>query len=128
MVESASNLGAIISKTVFSLSTDVNDQRTYSSKAKKYPNLNFVTLYHSLLNIIEIIPSIQPNQSVVGQTLIQTLGCLAPFLTDDIIETLPYTITLTLTTFPRELHKCIMDTLCNSILPIASNIPLKKFN
>lgn len=62
LAQSATSLGTIVSKTVYSLNDDVNDQRTYSSKAKKYPNLNFVTLYHSLLNIIEIIPNIQPSQ------------------------------------------------------------------
>ena len=62
LAESATSLGAIVSKTVYSLNEDKNDMRTYSGKAKKYPQLNFVTLYHSLMNIIEIIPNIQTSQ------------------------------------------------------------------
>jgi hypothetical protein len=62
LAESATSLGTIVSKTVYSLNDDLNDLRSYSSKAKKYPHLNFATLYHSLLNIIEIIPNIQTSQ------------------------------------------------------------------
>jgi hypothetical protein len=36
---------------------------TNSNRLKKFPNLNYSSLYHSLLNIIEIIPSIQTNQA-----------------------------------------------------------------
>lgn len=111
-------------KPSFPLGIEPKEDKLYSNanRIKKFPNLNYSTLYHSLINIIEIIPTLQINQVAFGQTLIQTFGYLAPFLTDDLIESLPYTIALTLTTFPRDLHKCIIDTLCNSILPIASKI------
>lgn len=89
-------------------------------RVRKFPNLNYSTLYHSLLNLIEVVPSIQTGQIGIGQALIHTFGCLAPFLTDDLIDSLPYTIALTLTSFPRDLHKYIMEVLCNSLLPIAS--------
>jgi hypothetical protein len=69
LAESATSLGTIVSKTVYALNeeaansaTTAQEQSTYSNKAKKYPNLNFSTLYHSLLNIIEILPSIQSSQ------------------------------------------------------------------
>jgi protein unc-79 len=55
----------------------------------------------------------------LGQSLINLFGCLAPFLSDDLLESYPYTVALTLTTFPKCLHKCIVDTLCNTIIPIA---------
>lgn len=98
------------------------DKLIYPSahRIRKFPNLNYSTLYHSLLNLIEIVPNIQTSQIAIGQALIHTFGCLTPFLTDDLIDTLPYTIALTLTSFPRDLHKYIMEVLCNSILPIAS--------
>ena len=96
------------------------------NRIKKFPNLNYSTLYHSLLNFIEIIPTIQQSQIAVGQALIHTFGCLAPFLTDDLIETLPHTIALTLTTFPKELHKQIMEVLCNTVIHISSKTKINK--
>ncbi|CAF0899614.1 unnamed protein product [Brachionus calyciflorus] len=96
-----------------------NEETLPSIRIKKFPNLNYSTLYHSLLNIIEIIPSIQQSQIAVGQALIFTFGCLAPFLSDDLIETLPHTIALTLTTFPKELHKQIIEVLCNTVIHIS---------
>ena len=90
------------------------------NRFKKYPNLSYASLYHSLVNLIEIVPSLQANQLAIGEALIQAFSFLAPFLTDDLIQSLPYTIALTLTTFPKELHDCIMDVLCNSLLPISS--------
>jgi hypothetical protein len=56
----------------------------------------------------------------IGEALVQALSFLAPFLTDDLIQSLPYTMALTLTTFPKELQNCIMEVLCNTLLPIAS--------
>ena len=97
-------------------------------RVRKFPNLNYSTLYHSLLNLIEVVPSIQTGQIGIGQALIHTFGCLAPFLTDDLIDSLPYTIALTLTSFPRDLHKYIMEVLCNSLLPIASKLACFQFS
>lgn len=90
---------------------------TAVNRLKKFPNLNYVNLYNALINLIEIIPTVQ--LSPVGQALIHTMTCLTPFLPDDILESLPYTIALTLTTFPKDLQKCIIDSLCNNFLPIA---------
>ena len=58
----------------------------------------------------------------IGDALIQALSFLAPFLTDDLIQSLPYTMALTLTTFPKEFHNSIMEVLCNTLLPIASKL------
>ena len=128
LVESTNTLGSIVNQTVSHLAksspTVMTDEDklvyTATNRTSKFPNLNYSTLYHSLINIIEIIPTIQTSQISVGQSLIHTFGCLAPFLADDLIDSLPYTIALTLASFPRDLHKYIMDTLCNSLLPIAS--------
>lgn len=109
--------------TAFSSGIMLDDDKlvnTFDNRIRKFPNLNYSTLYHSLLNLIEVVPNIQTNQISIGQALIHTFGCLSPFLTDDLIDSLPYTIALTLTSFPRDLHKYIMEVLCNSLLPIAS--------
>lgn len=95
-------------------------QTLSSNRIKKFPNLNYSTLYHSLLNMIEIIPNIQQNRSEIGQTLIHVFACLSPFLTDELLETLPHTIALTLTTFPNELQKQIIEVLCNTVIQISS--------
>lgn len=98
---------------------DTNKFYSAANRIKKFPSLNYVNLYNALINLIEIIPTIQ--LSPVGQALIHTMSCLTPFLSDEILETLPYTIALTLTTFPKDLQKCIIDSLCNNFLPIACN-------
>ncbi len=84
-----------------------------------FPTLSYTTLYHSLLSLLEIVPCVQINQVAVGESLLKTFECLCPFLSDDLLESLPYTISLSLTTFPKDLHKAIVDCLCNTILPIS---------
>ena len=119
-------------------------------RLRNFPTLNYTGLYDSLVNIIDIVPIIQHNQlgivytlksiytymcvsafhqvflfcTAIGQALIHSFACLAPFLPENLIESLPQTIALTLITFPRELHKHIVDALCNSIIPIASELTL----
>jgi hypothetical protein len=41
-----------------------NNERiiSYNLRIKQFPNLSFSTLYHALLNIIEIVPTMQTNQ------------------------------------------------------------------
>lgn len=97
-----------------------SDQNLSSNRIKKFPNLNYSTLYHSLLNFIEIIPNIQQNRNEIAQALIHTFACLSPFLSDELVETFPHTIALTLTTFPIELHKQIIEILCNTVIQISS--------
>jgi hypothetical protein len=38
------------------------DNESLNNRFKKYPNLSYATLYHSLINLIEIIPILQANQ------------------------------------------------------------------
>ena len=90
-----------------------------ANRLRIFPTLNYATLYHSLLNLIDIIPAIQINQIAVGEALIKTFECLCPFLTEDLLESLAYTIALALTTFPKDLHKCIVDSLCKTLLPVS---------
>ena len=67
LIESSNMLGAIVNQTVNTLSSS-KDEIEQANKAeannrlKKFPNLAYTTLYHALVNIIEIIPTIQINQ------------------------------------------------------------------
>lgn len=38
------------------------DAESLNNRFKKYPNLSYATLYHSLINLIEIVPTLQANQ------------------------------------------------------------------
>lgn len=55
----------------------------------------------------------------LGQSIFYTTTCLLPFLSDDILSTLPYTMISTLATFPPFLHKDIIEYLSTSFLPMA---------
>ncbi|KAF5922981.1 hypothetical protein HPG69_013328, partial [Diceros bicornis minor] len=55
----------------------------------------------------------------LGQSIFYTTTCLLPFLNDDILSTLPYTMISTLATFPPFLHKDIIEYLSTSFLPMA---------
>lgn len=57
--------------------------------------------------------------SDLGQSIFYTTTCLLPFLSDDILSTLPYTMISTLATFPPFLHKDIIEYLSTSFLPMA---------
>lgn len=57
--------------------------------------------------------------SDLGQAIFYTTTCLLPFLSDDILSTLPYTMISTLATFPPFLHKDIIEYLSTSFLPMA---------
>lgn len=67
--------------------------------------LFFFCLFSSLLDL--------------GQSIFYTTTCLLPFLSDDILSTLPYTMISTLATFPPFLHKDIIEYLSTSFLPMA---------
>lgn len=60
-----------------------------------------------------------PFSSDLGQSIFYTTTCLLPFLSDDILSTLPYTMISTLATFPPFLHKDIIEYLSTSFLPMA---------
>eukprot|EP00063_Salmo_salar_P091427 XP_014066262.1 PREDICTED: protein unc-79 homolog isoform X4 [Salmo salar] len=58
-------------------------------------------------------------EQYLGQSIFYTTTCLLPFLSDDILSTLPYTMISTLATFPPFLHKDIIEYLSTSFLPMA---------
>lgn len=63
--------------------------------------------------------SLFPLLPDLGQSIFYTTTCLLPFLSDDILSTLPYTMISTLATFPPFLHKDIIEYLSTSFLPMA---------
>ena len=52
-----------------------------------------------------------------GQSLLHTMSCLVPFLEHSLIDSLPYLVASSLTTFPVSLHRDIVNTLCHYLLP-----------
>ncbi|CAF2900291.1 unnamed protein product [Rotaria sp. Silwood2] len=113
------------SKTLLSvlkeMTIDQNPEQTsgkHSYRISKYPTLNYSSLYHSLINLIDVVPLLQAGDTEVAESIISTLGCLAPFLPYELLDALPYTFATTLTIFPSAVKKKILDTLCNTLLPI----------
>ncbi|CAF0807608.1 unnamed protein product [Didymodactylos carnosus] len=90
----------------------------HSYRISKYPSLNYSSLYHSLINLIDIVPAISLGQTSLAQSILHALACLAPFLPYDLLDALPYTFVSALSTFPQDVHKEILDTLCQTLLPI----------
>lgn len=57
------------------------------------------------------------NFSGFGQSLLQCLACLLPFLDHDLIDNLPYLTASTIAVLPEELHQDVINYLCFYILP-----------
>ncbi|CAF3245537.1 unnamed protein product [Rotaria socialis] len=103
------------------MTIDHNQEQTsgkHSYRISKYPSLNYSSLYHSLINLIDVVPLLQPIETEPAESIINTLACLAPFLPYELLDALPYTFATTLTTFPTSVQKKTLDTLCNTLLPI----------
>ena len=56
--------------------------------------------------------------SELGESVLNVLGCLVPFLENDLLDSLPYTVASTLAIFPPTLHKDTIDLLCSNLLPM----------
>ncbi|GAB6020639.1 hypothetical protein CHUAL_003310 [Chamberlinius hualienensis] len=82
-----------------------------------FPNLDYKGLHYVLVQLVEIVPMMQQGVHVLGQSLLHTMVCLVPFLEHDLINTLPNLVASTMTIFPISLHKEIIVTLCNHLLP-----------
>ena len=54
----------------------------------------------------------------LGESVLNVLGCLVPFLENDLLDSLPYTVASTLAIFPPTLHKDTIDLLCSNLLPM----------
>ncbi|XP_036061483.1 protein unc-79 homolog isoform X15 [Onychomys torridus] len=84
-----------------------------------YPSLDYQGLYVTLVTLLDLVPLLQHGQHDLGQSIFYTTTCLLPFLNDDVLSTLPYTMISTLATFPPFLHKDIIEYLSTSFLPMA---------
>ncbi|XP_071164350.1 protein unc-79 homolog isoform X1 [Mytilus edulis] len=89
-----------------------------SVRLSVFPNLNYTGLYHAVLDMIELVPTMQIRQLEVGENVLKVLGCLVPFLEHDLLDSLPYTVASTLAIFPPTLHKETIDLLCSNMLPM----------
>ena len=56
--------------------------------------------------------------SVLGESILNVLGCLAPFLEYDLLDTLPYIVASALAVFPDTLQSEVVELLCTNLLPI----------
>ncbi|XP_031779809.1 protein unc-79 homolog isoform X4 [Nasonia vitripennis] len=82
-----------------------------------YPNLDYKQLYNAISQLIDVIPSIHIGVQGFGQSLLQCLACLLPFLDHDLIDSLPYLTASTVAVLPEELHQEVINYLCFYILP-----------
>lgn len=54
----------------------------------------------------------------LGVAVLNVLGCLVPFIDNEVLDTLPFTVASTLAIFPISLQYHIISLLCNNLLPI----------
>ncbi|XP_058605539.1 protein unc-79 homolog isoform X7 [Onychostoma macrolepis] len=94
-------------------------QQSREVQISDYPSLDYQGLYATLVTLLDLVPLLQHGQHDLGQAIFYTTTCLLPFLSDDILSTLPYTMISTLATFPPFLHKDIIEYLSTSFLPMA---------
>ncbi|XP_056332911.1 protein unc-79 homolog isoform X1 [Danio aesculapii] len=94
-------------------------QQSREVQLSEYPSLDYQGLYATLVTLLDLVPLLQHGQHDLGQAIFYTTTCLLPFLSDDILSTLPYTMISTLATFPPFLHKDIIEYLSTSFLPMA---------
>ncbi|XP_061251140.1 protein unc-79 homolog isoform X5 [Bos javanicus] len=110
------------SQTLLSVLRDAPSERGLQSRdahLSDYPSLDYQGLYVTLVTLLDLVPLLQHGQHDLGQSIFYTTTCLLPFLSDDILSTLPYTMISTLATFPPFLHKDIIEYLSTSFLPMA---------
>nr|XP_020731618.1 protein unc-79 homolog isoform X8 [Odocoileus virginianus texanus] len=107
---------------LYSVLRDAPSERGLQSRdahLSDYPSLDYQGLYVTLVTLLDLVPLLQHGQHDLGQSIFYTTTCLLPFLNDDILSTLPYTMISTLATFPPFLHKDIIEYLSTSFLPMA---------
>jgi hypothetical protein len=56
--------------------------------------------------------------SALGESVLTVLACLVPFLDQDQLHLLPYTMASTLATFPASLQQYTVHLLCTNLLPV----------
>ncbi|XP_072555287.1 protein unc-79 homolog isoform X3 [Paramormyrops kingsleyae] len=99
--------------------SDRGGQQSRDAQLSEYPSLDYQGLYVTLVTLLDLVPLVQHGQHDLGQSIFYTTTCLLPFLSDDVLSTLPYTMISTLATFPPFLHKDVIEYLSTSFLPMA---------
>ncbi|XP_043930510.1 protein unc-79 homolog [Protopterus annectens] len=94
-------------------------QQSRDAQLSEYPSLDYQGLYLTLVSLLDLVALLQNGQHDLGQSIFYTTACLLPFLSDDSLSTLPYTMISTLATFPPILHKDIIEYLSTSFIPMA---------
>ncbi|XP_052267084.1 protein unc-79 homolog [Dreissena polymorpha] len=89
-----------------------------SVRLSVFPNLNYAGLYKATLSMIDLVPCVQTGHLELGESVLNLLGCLVPFLENDLLDSLPYTVASTMAIFPPTLHKDTIDLLCSNLLPM----------
>lgn len=84
-----------------------------------FPSLDYKAFYQAIVQLVDIIPLIQSGVQVLGHGILHTMICAVPFLEHEMIDTLPYLVASTMAIFPEILHKEIIDTICNYLLPFS---------
>ncbi|XP_072170179.1 protein unc-79 homolog [Diadema setosum] len=82
------------------------------------PSLDYLSLYETLVGLIDVVPLVQYGQFAFGQAILQLFGCILWFLEPETIDTIPHTVASTLAVFPSSLQKETVDLLCTTLLPI----------
>nr|CAD7567208.1 unnamed protein product [Timema californicum] len=81
-----------------------------------YPNLDYKGLYNAVVQLVDVVPLVQYGLHVFGQSMLQCMVCLLPFLENDMIDALPYLVASTMSVLPESLHQEIVHSLCFYIL------------
>ncbi|XP_052119474.1 protein unc-79 homolog isoform X4 [Frankliniella occidentalis] len=82
-----------------------------------YPNLDYRGLYNAIVQLVDSASAIQYGVQEFGRALLQCLGCLLPFIENDMIDTLPYLTASTIAVLPSSLHQEIVNQLCYYVFP-----------
>ena len=56
--------------------------------------------------------------TAMGEAIVGLFSCLIPFLEQEQLSTLPFTVASMLSLFPDTLHKEIVELLCSSLIPV----------
>ncbi|XP_022658130.1 protein unc-79 homolog isoform X4 [Varroa destructor] len=83
-----------------------------------FPSLDYKALYQVLVHLLDCVPMTTCGAHLLGQTILNTMACLVPFLEHEYMDTLGYIVASALAHFPTSLHKDIVDLLCNHLLPV----------
>lgn len=82
-----------------------------------FPSLDYIGLFNVLVNLYDVVPTIQTGRQQLAEALLHSLCCLVPFLPHDYMDTIPYIIATAFPNFPLAIHKDMIEKLCFNVLP-----------